>query len=120
MKTFLILFLFFFGILNSTWAQDRPVYFVQFKVKTVSTAEQAKQIDKKILSKKGIISTHTDHVTSTFFCTLEAEAAYIFEDFEGWFSKLGLEINCFNKGQQGSSDMISPHTLKNCEENNAK
>lgn len=118
MKSFIILIAIVIGFSSNTLSQDRPIYFIQFKISTVSSLDQAKTIDKKILSKKGMISTHTDHVTSTFFCTLEAEATYVFEDFEAWFGKLGYEISCFNKGQQGSTDLISPHKLKNCEENN--
>ena len=120
MKSLLIAAVFVFGTSFSLLAQDRPVYFVQFKINSVNSIDQVKAIDKKILSKKGIISAHTDHITSTFFCTLEADAAYVFEDFESWFSKLGYEISCFNKGQQGSVNTVSPHQLKNCEENNSK
>ena len=120
MKTLKIVILLVFGYSSYALSQDRPVYFAQFKVKSVNSIDQAKLIDKKILSKKGIISTHTDYVTSTFFCTMEADVEYVFEDFESWFSKLGYEVSCFNKGQQGTSDMISPHELKNCEENNSK
>lgn len=102
----------------TVFGQDRPEYYVQFKVKFVSTAEQAKEIDKKMASRKGIITTHTDHVTSTYFCTLSAEVEYVFDDFENWFEKLGYEIVCFNKGINGDGGMMSPHELKNCEESN--
>lgn len=120
MKSLLVVIILIFGISSNSFSQDRPIYFVQFKILSVNSADQAKSIDKKIMSKKGILSTHTDHITSTFFCTLEADAAYVFEDFQSWFSKIGYEIACFNKGQQGSGAMISPHELKNCEETNTK
>ena len=102
----------------STNAQDSPNYYVQFKVKFVGSPDDAKSIDKKMSARKGIISTHTDHVTSTFFCTMSGEAGYVFEDFETWFDKMGYEILCFNKGIQGDGGMLSPHFLKNCEDSN--
>lgn len=101
-----------------SYGQDSPNYYVQFKVEKVSSDTDAAMIDKKISSKKGIIKTHTDHITSTFFCTMNGEAEYIFDDFEGWFEKLGFGIVCFNKGIQGDGRMVSPHELKNCEDSN--
>ncbi|MBD3636885.1 MAG: hypothetical protein HUJ25_06030 [Crocinitomicaceae bacterium] len=68
--------------------------------------------------KKGIISTHTDHITSTYFCILSGDMGYDFKEFENWFNKMGYEIKCFNKGIQGDGGMIPPHDLKNCEEIN--
>lgn len=104
----------------TAYTQDAGSYYVQFKVKKVSSPEDADLINKKIGNKKAIISTHTDHVTSTFFCTMGPEAEYTFDDFEGWFKKLGYEIVCFNKGITGDGRMISPHELKICEENNTE
>lgn len=102
------------------WTQDSPDYYVQFKVNTVSSMDEAKAIDKKMANKKGIITTHTDHITSTYFCTMSGDAEYIFDDFEGWFEKMGYEIVCFNKGIKGDGRMLSPHSFKNCEEFNNK
>ena len=112
--------IFFLFVFHSCFAfsQDRPVYFVQFKITKITSLEQAKAVDAKMSNRKGILSTHTDYITSTYFCTLTAEADYIFEDFQNWFLKLGYEISCFNKGIQGTSELLSPHFLKNCEENN--
>lgn len=104
----------------SAYSQDSPDYYVQFKVNSVTTIEQAKAIDKKMEGKKGIISTHTDHITSTYFCTMSGEAEYVFEDFESWFEKMGYEIVCFNKGIRGDGGMMSPHALKDCEDFNNK
>ncbi|MEO9532642.1 MAG: hypothetical protein ABJG68_16565 [Crocinitomicaceae bacterium] len=118
-----VLYILGFILLNSTnqvIAQDLPTYFVQFKITKVGSLEEAKEIDKKLGSKKGILSTHTDYKTSTYFCTLSAEAEYSFENFQSWMSKLGYEISCFNKGLQGTTSMVSPHELKNCEETNKK
>lgn len=112
--------IFFLFILNSflAKAQDRPVYFVQFKITKITSLEQAQTVDAKMMNRKGILSTHTDYITSTYFCTLTAETDYGFEDFQNWFFKLGYEISCFNKGIQGTSELLSPHSLKNCEETN--
>lgn len=106
--------------LNNASAQAETTYFVQFKILKVNTTEEAKAIDKKLGSKKGMLSTHTDYKTSTYFCTLSADSQYNFEDFESWFLKLGYEISCFNKGIHGVVSMISPHELKSCEEFNKK
>lgn len=99
-------------------AQDSPDYYVQFKVKTISQTDEARAIDKKMSAKKGILTAHTDHVTSTFFCTMTGDAEYVFEDFENWFTKMGYEIACFNKGIKGDGGMMSPHAFKNCEDFN--
>ena len=110
------------GLVLMNWAvsnaQVTSAYFVQFKISAVTSESQALMIDKKIGNKKGILTTHTDFRTSTYFCTLDMETDYTFENFESWFIKLGFEISCFNKGLQGVGTMISPHELKNCEENN--
>ena len=116
MKNLLLIGLLFCSVLS--FAQDSPDYYVQFKVKFVGSEDQAKSIDKKMAGRKGIISTHTDHITSTYFCTMSGEAGYVFEDFESWFEKMGYEILCFNKGIQGDGGMVSPHDLKNCEDSN--
>jgi hypothetical protein len=117
-KTFLMAILLVAGLKGQ--AQDRPAYFVQFKISKITSKSQALAVDKKIGGKKGVLSTHTDHLTSTYFCTLDPEAEYTFDVFEGWFQKLGYEISCFNKGIHGNGGMKSPHELKNCEENNSK
>ena len=104
--------------LNNSFGQDSPNYYVQFKIKSVGSLDAARQIDKKMAGKKGIISTHTDHITSTYFCTMSGDSGYVFDDFESWFQKMGYEIVCFNRGIQGDGGMISPHELKNCEESN--
>jgi len=108
----------FLLVWNISNAQETSAYFVQFKISTVTSEDQALMIDKKIGNKKGILTTHTDFRTSTYFCTLDMETDYTFENFESWFIKLGFEISCFNKGLQGVGTMVSPHELKNCEENN--
>lgn len=100
------------------FSQESPNYYVQFKVVGVGSQDDASGIDKKMLGKKGIISTHTDHITSTYFCTMTGEAEYVFDDFEAWFEKMGYTIVCFNKGMQGDGRMVSPHDLKNCEDSN--
>jgi hypothetical protein len=109
---------FFLFLTQLSFGQDSPDYYVQFKVESVSDKNDAVHIDKKMSSRKGIISTHTDHITSTYFCTMSGEAGYVFEDFASWFEKLGYEISCFNKGMQGDGGMVSPHELKNCEDSN--
>lgn len=119
MNKLLSLFIFIF-LVNSVIAQSGTTYYVQFKVSSVTDIESAEEIDKKMSSKKGVLSTRTDHITSTFFCTLSAEGDYDFEDFENWFKKMGFEISCFNKGIQGDGGMVSPHELKNCEDSNTK
>jgi hypothetical protein len=109
-----LLIIFFSLISVFADSQDETSYFVQFKISQVGSLEEAQNIDKKIGAKKGILSTHTDYKTSTYFCTLGAEIDYTFENFQGWFSKMGYEITCFNKGIQGSNALISPHELKVC------
>ncbi|MFT4600645.1 MAG: hypothetical protein ACI857_000821 [Arenicella sp.] len=117
MKTTLLIATFFlFGFYSK--AQDRAAYFVQFKINKITSELEAKTIDKKLSGKKGILSTKSDHITSTYFCTLSAEAEYSFDEFESWFHKLGYEISCFNKGLHGNGGMKSPHELKNCVEIN--
>lgn len=99
-----------------TGATYQNAKFIQFRVLTIPSIEAAKEIDKKIGSKSGMIEAKSDHVTSTFFCLLSAESTYTKEDFKSWFLKMGYEISCFNAGLQNTDVMISPHVLKNCVE----
>lgn len=115
LKSIIVFFLLAFSY---SYSQERPNYYVQFRIISVASVDEAQAIDKKMEGKKGIVTTHADHVTSTYFCTMNADAEYVFDDFEAWFLKLGYEIVCFNKGQQGDGKMLSPHDLKNCENNN--
>ena len=91
-------------------------YFVQFKISIISSADQAMVIDQKMRSKSGIKISRTDYITSTYFCVLNPGINYTKENFENWFSKLGYEISCFNKGIQSQDKSISPYVLKNCME----
>lgn len=118
MKHLLTIFILLFLAFHAP-AQQGTTYYVQFKVSSVADLESAELIDKKMSTKKGILSTRTDHITSTFFCTMSGDMTYAFEDFESWFKKMGYEISCFNKGIQGDGGMVSPHELKNCEESNS-
>lgn len=89
-------------------------YFIQFKIDTISTSEEALQIDQKMRSKSGIKISRTDYITSTYFCVLKPGVIYTEDNFTTWFSKLGYEIRCFNQGVQSQDKSISPHILKNC------
>ncbi|MEX1000494.1 MAG: hypothetical protein WDZ35_00115 [Crocinitomicaceae bacterium] len=95
-------------------SQDTKNAYAQFKIRTISTQEQAREIDAKIKSKKGIISAHADYITSTYFCTFKTEASYTEAHFVKWFKKLGYEIDCFNSGISGDGKMIAPQGLKDC------
>ena len=90
-------------------------YFVQFKIDTISTNEQAMVIDQKMKTKSGIKISRTDYITSTYFCVLKPGIEYTKENFENWFEKLGYKISCYNTGIQGQDKSISPYILKNCQ-----
>lgn len=104
----------------SSSSLQTQTYFVQFRVLTIPDAESAKLIDEKMMSKSGILESRADHVTSTYFCQLSAEAGYTKENFVGWFAKFGYEICCYTKGVQNTDAMTSPHVLKNCTEESVK
>lgn len=89
-------------------------YFVQFKIETLHSNDEAMLIDQKMKSKSGIKISRTDYITSTYFCVLKPGVEYTRSNFETWFSKLGYEIKCFNQGIQAQDKSISPHILKNC------
>ncbi len=89
-------------------------HFVQFKINSISSNDQAMVIDQKMRTKSGIKISRTDYITSTYFCILKDGIIYTQEEFENWFSKLGYEISCYNTGIQSQDKSISPHILKNC------
>ena len=91
-------------------------YYVQFKINTIETFEQADEINTKMLSKSGIEASRADHITSTYFCYLKSGADYSQNDFENWFKKLGYTITCFNKGIETKKEVISPYILKDCQD----
>lgn len=115
-KTLVIIAFFAFVSMAFMPLQTEQSYFVQFKITTVSSNDQAMVIDQKMKSKSGIMISRTDYITSTYFCVLKPGIDYNQENFENWFSKLGYEISCFNKGIQSVDKSISPHILKNCQD----
>ena len=72
MKQLFIFIIYIFFCYFNGYSQSNSLYFVQFKITTVNTEKEAKTVDNKIARKKGIISTHTDHITSTYFCAMVA------------------------------------------------
>lgn len=98
----------------TSFRQQSPNLFVQFRVLSIPDSDAAKAIDNKMKSKSGILESRTDYVTSTYFCLMSSEVQYTREDFENWFAKLGYEIACYTKGVQNSDIIVSPHVLANC------
>lgn len=118
MKTKTLILTLLIGLLALSFTKyDTEVsYFVQFKIDTISTNEQAMVIDQKMRSKTGIKISRTDYITSTYFCVLKPGTEYTKENFENWFEKLGYKIYCYNSGIQGQDKSISPYILKNCQD----
>ena len=111
---FLLLLNLLFSTTNMDVTLQDEVYYAQYKIFTVASIEQAKDIDHKIKKKKGVLSVHTDYKTSTLFCTYNAEANLSEDQFTSWMHKMGYDIACFNSGRRGDGKMISPHDLKDC------
>ncbi len=112
-----VLIIFLLGLLSISATQKNSQstkYFIQFRINVINDEKQARQIDHKMKNKSGISSSKTDHITSTFYCSLNPGADYTEVDFENWFTKMGYEISCFHKGIQGVDNVISPHELKSC------
>lgn len=97
-------------------SHQAPQYFIQCKIHTVSTPDEAKEVDEKMIKRSGIGSSNTDYITSTYFCLLEPGNDYAEDDFKGWFSKFGYSISCFYRGTHGVDAVLSPHELKNCKD----
>jgi len=97
-------------------AQNNSSYFIQFKINTISTNDQAMLIDQKMKLNSGIYISRTDYATSTYFCVLKPQIQYSQADFENWFSELGYEISCYNTGIHRTDKVLSTHTLKNCQD----
>lgn len=110
---FLLLIL--FGLFSHTKPQNTR-YFVQFKINSISTFEEAADINAKMASKSGVYASRADHITSTYFCYLQEGANHDEADFENWFKKMGYTITCFNKGVDTKDEVISPYILKNCQD----
>lgn len=116
-----IQFLFFIVFVSSFFSfennrEQSSNYFVQFRVLTIPNEDAANEIDEKMKSKKGVIDSNADHVSSTYFCLISPETQYGKEQFISWFAKMGYEIVCFTKGIQNVDAVTSPHILKNCVE----
>ena len=102
--------------LSFTPVQSNQSQFIQFKINTISSNDQAMLIDHKMRLKSGIQITRTDYLTSTFFCVLKPQMKYSKEDFTKWFNKLGYTISCYNTGIHRKDKVISPYTLKKCQD----
>jgi len=118
MKRLLPLLLLMFTVLSYSFkpAQHNTSYFVQFKINTISSNNQAMVIDQKMRLKSGILITRTDYLTSTFFCVLKPQIHYSKAEFENWFNQLGYDISCYNSGIHRTDKMISTHILKDCQD----
>jgi len=118
MKRLLPILLVLVTLLNYSFKspQNNSSYFIQFKINTISTNDQAMLIDQKMKLNSGIYISRTDYVTSTYFCILKPQIQYSQADFENWFEKLGYEITCYNTGIQGENKSISPYILKDCQD----
>jgi len=116
MNNRLLLFLIPLTILSFSFKtlENEVSYFIQFKIETISSNDQAILIDQKMRQKSGISISRTDYQSGTYFCILKPEIQYTQEDFVKWFNKLGYHITCFNTGIQGKDQAISPFILKNC------
>jgi hypothetical protein len=118
MKRLLPLLLLLITVLSYSFkpAQNNSRYFVQFKINSISSNDQAMVIDQNMKLKQGIQITRTDYISSTYFCVLKPQIQYSKEDFIKWFEKLGYEITCYNTGIQGVDKSISPYILKDCKD----
>lgn len=113
------IFVLFLGILGFSFSVDSEQstqYFIQFKINSISTNAEAMAIDQKMKQRSGIFVTRTDYLTSTYYCILNAGIDYTEADFENWFGKLGYEISCFHRGTYNVDQVLSPHSLKDCQE----
>ena len=98
-----------------SFSYQTPSYFVQFKIHTLSSNDQAIDLDKKMVSKSGIVKSRADYKTSTYFCAMKPGVLYTEDEFTKWFKKLGYKISCFNAGIQGQDRMVTPYELEACE-----
>jgi len=89
-------------------------YFVQFKIFTVKSNSDAQLIDNKMRQKSGIKMSRTDYISSTYYAVLNPGIDYSEEQFTNWFDKLGYTIGCFRKGIFQQDNIVSPHELKDC------
>ena len=117
---FLILIFGLIGFSGTMEKNQEHQYFIQFKIHTISTNEEATAIDDKIGGKSGIFSIQTDHITSTCFCLLNPGDDYSEDDFIGWFKKMGYAISCFHKGVQSVDAVLSTKKKKKCVEEDHK
>lgn len=116
MKRILPLSLLLFVILSFSFTslQTNDRYFVQFKINSIETAEQAQHINKQMSLNSNIEASRADYYTSTYFCYLTNGSNSSEEDFKIWFEKLGYKISCFNKGIETKDIGIEIDVLKNC------
>ena len=113
MKVIILLLFCLFSIIGIS---QETTHFVQFKVQTINSVEDALELDKKMSNKSGITKSRSDYKTSTYFCILKPGTIYNKEEFTKWFYKLGYVISCYNMGIQGQDRIISPYELNDCEE----
>ena len=96
--------------------QNSESYFIQFKINSISSNDQAMLVDQKMRLNSGIFISRTDHNTSTYFCVLKPQIQYTQAEFENWFNELGYTISCYNTGIHRTDKVLSTHTLKNCQD----
>jgi len=96
--------------------QDDTSRFIQFKINTITTNDQAMLIDQKMKLNSGIYMSRTDHSTSTYFCVLKPQIEYSETDFQNWFNALGYEISCFNTGIHRQDKVKSINNFNNCQD----
>jgi len=109
----LLLFSTSFGYKNES-NNDYIFYFVQFKINTISTAEDQARVNKFMLSKADIVVSRANAESSVYFCYIKIDSKLTEIDFVNWFKELGLTISCFNKGIENKDIAIPQLELKNC------
>lgn len=102
--------------LSATTSESGQQFFVQFKIFTVSSIQEAEQIDEQMRLHSGIEVSRTDASTSTYFCIINGDYNYTEQDFVSWFQTMGYGIGCFSKGVRGVQPTTSPHILSNCQQ----
>lgn len=120
MKRLLPLLLLLVTVLSYSFkpVQNDLRYFVQFKIDSIETFEQADEINKKMISLTGIDASRADHITSTYFCYLKSGVNYNQTQFKNWFKEFNVTISCFNKGIDNKDEIIAPYILKDCTDEN--
>ncbi|MFD1553497.1 hypothetical protein DNU06_07430 [Putridiphycobacter roseus] len=96
--------------------QSTGRHIIQFKIKTITTYEEAAKIDAFMGTQDGILASRTDYIGETYFCFTDKNKDLTETNFKNWMKELGYQIGCFHKTVDGEGKAVNMDELEKCAE----